>query len=112
VGLGSVNLDSNEYETLMSEIFARADWYLARSEPEKEWQGVLRERDVLIGPATRTALLHTLITEDKQYPVYTAAIGQQVSPYVGLLVIVRGKLVDLSNEGFGQELWIGSIWVP
>jgi hypothetical protein len=93
----------------VSEIFAEADWYLARSEPEKEWQGVLRNRDVLIGPATRTALLYTFVTDDKQLPVYTANIGQQLAPYVALPVIVRGKLVDLSNEGFGQELWIGSI---
>ena len=93
----------------MSEIFARADWYLARSEPEKKWQGVLRNRDVLIGPATRTALLYTFVTDDKQLPVYTANLGQQLAPYVGLPAIVRGKLVDLSNEGFGQELWIGSI---
>jgi hypothetical protein len=95
----------------MSEIFASADWYIVRSEPEREWRGVLRERDVLFGPASRTALLHTLITEEGQLPVYTANIGQQVAPFVGLPVKVRGKLVDLSDEGFGQELWIGSIQV-
>ena len=93
----------------MREIYANADWYRARQEPEKLWRGVLRERDVTVGPASRTALLYTLITENSQLLVYAAKVGRQLASLVGRQVLVRGKLVDLSGEGFGQELWIGSI---
>jgi hypothetical protein len=93
----------------MAEIFAGAEWYLARPEPEREWQGVLHPRAAPVGPASRTALLYTLLTGDAQLPVYTANIAPQLIPYAGVPVRVRGKLVDLSDEGFGQELWIGSV---
>lgn len=94
----------------MTEIFARTEWYRARPEPEREWRGVLRDRDVPTGPASRTALSYALITNDqKLHPVYAANVEKQLAPYVGRAVIMRAKLVDLSGEGYGQELWAASI---
>lgn len=94
----------------MTEIFAGADWYRARPEPEKERRGVLRDRDAPLGPASRTSLTYMLITDDdKHHPVYAPNLESQLAPYVGRAVIVRGKLVHLGDEGFGQELWIGAI---
>jgi len=95
---------------MMAEIFAGTEWYRARPEPEREWRGLLRDRDVPMGPASRTSLTYALITNDqKHHPVYAANLGRQLAPYVGRAVIMRAKLVDLSGEGYGQELWIASI---
>jgi len=93
----------------MTEIYARADWYLERPEPEMEWKGILEERAEPLGPNTRGALLFTLVTDQGRFPVYAANVEQKLAPYLGDPVIVRGKLVDLSKEGFGQELWIASL---
>jgi hypothetical protein len=74
-----------------------------------DWMGTLRERDVPVGPAARTGLTFTLVTEAEQYPVYASNVEKQLAAFVGRSVIVRGKLVDLRNEGYGEELWIASI---
>jgi hypothetical protein len=94
----------------MQEIFAGADWYIARPEAEQEWLGVLRERNVVLGPASRTAVNLELVVAERQWlPVYAANVGPQLAPYVRHRVTVRGKLVDLAQEGYGKELWIG--WI-
>jgi hypothetical protein len=93
----------------MTQVYTEAGWYRSRPELEKQWRGVLRKHDAPVGPATRGALKYVLITEDSQLPVYAANVDQQLAPFVGRQVLVNGKLVDLANEGFGQELWIGSI---
>jgi hypothetical protein len=93
----------------MTQIYAGIDWYRARPELEKQWQGVLRKRDAPVGPATRAALMYVLVTKDSQIRVYAANVEKQLAPFVGRQVLVYGKLVDLTDEGFGQELWIGSM---
>ncbi|MBD0345175.1 MAG: hypothetical protein ICV63_10210 [Coleofasciculus sp. Co-bin14] len=93
----------------MTQIYSGSEWYRSRPELEKQWRGVLQKRDAPVGPATRDALKYVLITEDSQLPVYAANVEQQLAPFVGHQVLVNGKLVGLANEGFGQELWIGSI---
>ena len=93
----------------MTDIFALEDWYRTRPEPEQEWRGILRERDAPISPAGRTALRYTFISGSQQLLVYVANSERQFAPYVDVPVLVRGKLVDLSSEGLGDELWIGSI---
>jgi hypothetical protein len=95
----------------MTEIYAGADWYVSRPEQEELWQGVLRERNVPLGPATRAALRYVLVTQDHELGVYAANVERQLASFVGQRVLVHGKLVDLSDEGFGQELWIASIKV-
>jgi hypothetical protein len=49
----------------MTEIFAGTEWYRARSGPEREWRGVLLDRDVPVGPASRTALTYAIVTNDQ-----------------------------------------------
>jgi hypothetical protein len=93
----------------MTEVFAAEAWYRARPEPEQVWQGRLETRPVVVGPASRTALTYTLETKDAPLAVYTGNQAHVFVPYVGHEVVVHGKLVDLHGEGFGQELWIGSI---
>jgi len=93
----------------MTDIFAGTEWYCAQPEPERTWRGLLEEREVPHGPATRIALGYSLVTDQGSFPVYSANAEQQLAPFSGLRVMVWGKLVDLSREGFGRELWIASI---
>jgi hypothetical protein len=91
------------------EIYSRTNWYLSRLEPEQEWRGVLHRRQVTRGPASRSALTFAFETAEELFPVYAANVEGQLAQFLGLPSIVRGKLVDLRDEGFGQELWIASI---
>ena len=94
----------------MQKVFADADWYVARSETEQEWRGVLRERPVTLGPASRAAVSLELVVDGRApLPVYVANAKSQLTRLIGRRVTIRGKLVDLTNEGYGHELWIG--WI-
>ncbi len=103
------NALTNKQEVVMTQVYAGADWYRSHPESEKPLQGVLQKRDAPVGPATRGGLEYLLVTEDRQIPVYAANVERQLVAFVGRQVLVYGKLVPLSNEGFEQELWIGSI---
>jgi hypothetical protein len=89
-------------------IYADADWYKSRPEPERQWRGILRQRPVVEGPGSRTALTFALVTPERTYPVYAAGVGKDLAPFTGQWVEVEGKLVDLGDEGFGEELWIAT----
>jgi hypothetical protein len=91
------------------EIFERADWYRARPEPESVWSGTLKHRDEPVGPATRGGLAYTLGTAREQVNVYAPNVSSLLDDFVGRPVLIHGKLVDLSHEGGGRELWIGTI---
>ena len=108
-GLGSGCTGVPEREAIMRTVYAGADWYEARPEPERMWRGTLRTREAPAGPAARTALLYTLVVDGRQLSIYAANVAQRLAPLAGHKVLVQGKLVDLRDEGFGQELWIGSI---
>ena len=97
-------------EATMTQIYMGFDWYQERPEPEREWRGVMRERHVSTGPAGRPALAFELITSDEgTLPTYAAGVVPKLAPFVGRQVLVRGKRVDLTGEGYGPELWIGSL---
>jgi CRISPR/Cas system Type II protein with McrA/HNH and RuvC-like nuclease domain len=91
------------------EIFRGFDWYSNRLEEEKIMKGFIKERQVVYGPNTRSALRYTLVTQDIQLPIYAANVEEKLSQFIDHKVLVFGKVVDLSNEDIGQELWIGSI---
>jgi hypothetical protein len=90
-------------------IYARESWYRERSEPERHWRGVLRRREPERGPASRSALLFTLETRSGSLPVYAAGVAEKLAGYADRRVLARAKLVDLRQEGYGRELWIGTI---
>lgn len=93
----------------MPEIYASANWYLAQPEPERTWRGLLQKRKIPQGPAMRTALSYALVTEEGELPVYAATVEELLAPLAGRQVAATGKLVDMSREGFGRELWIAFI---
>ena len=70
---------------------------------------MLHRRQVTQGPASRSALTFDFLSGEEQIPVYAANVEGQLAQFLGYPSIVRGKLVDLRDEGFGQELWIASI---
>jgi hypothetical protein len=91
------------------EIYARQPWYLGRPEQEGVWRGELRRREVPTGPAARTTLVFALVTEESVLPVYGARVEAGLAQFVDRTVVAHGKLVDLTAEGYGPELWVASI---
>ena len=91
------------------EIYAGKDWYQAREENEQSWVGVLEKRRVIEGPNSRASLHYALVTQNGELPVYASNVVELLQPFVGRRVTVRGKVVDLSSEGFAPELWVGTI---
>ena len=103
------------FTRLVAEDFTVIDadepWYRERSEAEQEWRGVLRKREREGGPGSRDSLRFMLQTRDRVLTVYGAGAGGRLSRFTGKRIVARAKLVDLRSEGFGQELWIGSVRV-
>jgi hypothetical protein len=100
-------LDNHGVHT--TKVYAEFDWYLDCKEQEKVWKGILQRRRAPTGPNTRTANKYVLLAEDAELPIYAANAEGKIGEYVGCYVLIWGKLVDLSVEGFGKELWIGRI---
>ena len=90
-------------------VFADEAWYQERAEPEQSWQGTLRRRVAEEGPGGRPGLTLSLQTGDQDLSIYAAGVDERLAPFVDARVTIVGKLVDLSGEGFGEELWIGVI---
>jgi hypothetical protein len=72
---------------------------------------VLHRREPPGGPAGRAALAYALELESRSIDVYAASVEAVLAGFVDRTVIAMGKLVDLSGEGFGEELWLASIHV-
>jgi hypothetical protein len=72
---------------------------------------VLRRRRPPSGPAGRAALAYALEGEGRSLDVYAANVEEVLAGFVDRTVVASGKLVDLSDEGFGKELWLASIRV-
>lgn len=92
-------------------IYANEAWYRERREPEQSWRGVLRKRQPEEGPASRSSLLFELHAQDRSWAVYASGVTDKLAPFVGARVVANAKLVSLRDEGFGEELWIGTIRV-
>ena len=86
-------------------VFSDASWYRERSEPERDFQGVLQRRTPIASPNARLALRYSL---DDKLAIY-APTTDALEPFVGRAVIIRGKEIDLTREGYGRELWPGAI---
>ena len=96
-------------DTSMVLVYATAEWYRTQVAPEQQWTGRLQKRPAVVGPNTRASLKYSLHTEQGPLLVYAADVDTLLTPFVNHEVEVVGKLVDLSSEGFGPELWMASI---
>jgi hypothetical protein len=72
---------------------------------------VLRRREPPLGPAGRAALAYALELQGRSIDVYAANVEAVLSRFVDRPVVAAGKLVDLSGEELGEELWLASIRV-
>ena len=106
-GSGYQSRDDKQNEWVT--VYAKAEWYRARRDPEKVWRGTLANRDAPVGPNTRSALKYAMRTDKGDIAVYAAGVEERLASFVDQAVSVRGKLVDLREEGQGKELWIASI---
>lgn len=83
-------------------------WYQDRPEPEETYRGRLRERVPVISPGGRTRLLYELdIEAASPLAIYAPDIERTLRNLRGQQVTLVGKVVDLSDEGFGREFWLG-----
>lgn len=82
-----------------------ASWYLERSEPEEVWEGVLEVLDAVQGPGGRTHRYMLGMEQAGRLSIYTGNLGDALDDLGRRRVRVTGKLVDLSDEGFGKEIW-------
>jgi hypothetical protein len=70
---------------------------------------VLRRRAPPAGPAGRAALAYALEVGGTSVDVYAANVDAVLARFLDRPIVASGKLVDLSNEAFGKELWLASI---
>lgn len=110
VGLvGLEKMAAQETSTPMTQIFANEKWYRDQPMKEQTWEGVVTRRVIGLGPADRMALTLALKTVEEEIPIYTAGAEETLQSFLNKRVRLIGKLVDLTNEGFGPEIWIGAI---
>ena len=84
-------------------------WYRERDEPEETFVGIVRERETGASPMGRTRLLFELDrVGGTALPVYAPDAEAVMAELVGCTVDVRGRVVDMTDEGFGPELWVAS----
>ncbi|WP_299444765.1 hypothetical protein [uncultured Phycicoccus sp.] len=85
-------------------------WYDERPEPEQTVSGVLRAAPARSTPGGRDRLPYRLVLADGGVlPVYGPAVEDRLDRLVDEHVVLVGKVVDLSAEGFGPELWVGAL---
>ena len=56
----------------MVDVYAAADWYRERAEPERPWRGILRRSPARGGPADRPSVAFVLVTDDGPIALYAA----------------------------------------
>ena len=92
----------------MGDIYGSTPWYQERPEPEEELEGLLLKIPQATVSGERT-LGFVLATYRAKHPVYAAGREEKLTRLAGWRLRVRGKRVNLREEGFGEELWIGTV---
>ena len=95
-------------------VHKNESWYQIETSPEKIFEGVIKRHQVPIGPNNRPASSkYALEIQEGDnttlIPIYTPNVEEFLSKFAEEKVSLYGKIVDLSKEGFGRELWLGSI---
>ena len=93
----------------MTQVYESTDWYQSRPEPETIWIGTLEENRSGVGPNTRGGLTYVLVGDRGPLNIYAANAEKLLEGFLRRSVRIRGKLVDLTDEGNGKELWPASI---
>lgn len=91
---------------MIQTVFAEADWYRARDEPEVRREGVLAPHRHATGPRTRGGCDVVLRGADGDELVYSAGVERVLSRVAGRRVTVVGKVVVVDGR---SELWIGRL---
>lgn len=85
-------------------------WYDDRAEPEQTVSGVLKALPTSSTPGGRDRLRFRLVVVDgESVAVYGPALEDHLRRLVDRPVVLVGKMVDLSDEGYGLELWVRSL---
>jgi hypothetical protein len=85
-------------------------WYRERPEPEEELIGIVRARATGASPMGRTRLLFELGRDSGMpLPIYAPEGEAGLAGLVGRRVRLTGRLVDMTHEDSGLELWVASV---
>jgi hypothetical protein len=85
-------------------------WYRERPEPEEELVGILRARAAGASPMGRTRLLFELERDSGMpLPIYPPEVEAGLAVLVGRRVHLTGRLVDMTHDDSGLELWVASV---
>jgi hypothetical protein len=85
-------------------------WYRERPEPEEVIVGVVRAHETGASPMGRTRLLFELDQDEgAPLPIYGPHAEATLAEVVGRRVSVRGRVVDMTGEGSGPELWVAMV---
>ncbi len=91
------------------QLYAQEAFYRQAEPPEQIFIGRLQRHGVTLGPGNRPHP-YQLLWEGGRLEIYaTPSAEKMLAPYVGRQVRIQGKAIDLSGEGYGRELWIGTI---
>lgn len=85
------------------------NWYDDRAEPEQSVSGVLSAAAAPSTPGGRDRLPYRILVDGESVAVYGPALEDRLVDLVGQPVVLVGKMIDLSDEGFGLELWARSL---
>jgi hypothetical protein len=91
------------------DVYRGQSWYVEQPQPEQVIVGTLEAVPTITGPGNRPSLAFVLRTANDQIPVYAAGVMDVLGPLVGPRLRLRGKIVDLTDEGGTRELWIATI---
>ncbi len=90
-------------------VYADEKFYKTRPEPEESIKGVVETNWQVLGPATRP-LPFKLRGQKGEWFIYAVGSPEELlRAFLEKEVEVCAKKVDLSQEGFDLELWIGAI---
>lgn len=90
-------------------LYADEPWYRQASGETAVVSGRLQRHAPPGGPGGRAALAFALETDGRTLPVYAPGRPAVLESLLGRRVAIEGRRVDLSDEGFGVELWPGRI---
>ena len=90
-------------------LYEQESWYREATAPERVWCGILQRHEPPGGPAGRPSVRFALSTKGVDLPIYAPGAAPLLDSLVGARVAIVGKRVDLTDEGFGVELWPGRI---
>jgi hypothetical protein len=90
------------------EMYAKKEWFTRHPSSLVSLEGEIRKIDNPLGPNTRGSW-YVFQNDNDTLSIYDPENLIKKDFVKGRKLIISGKIVDLENEGFSKEIWIGYI---